>query len=292
VEIGNPFYPIMNKLFGLPAAEPIEHAAGVIGFFKTPWDMATGFIANRYGNPVGPLVLGILPGLVLVRKANPNVKKAALLALALYFLWYLGVQRPRNLLSAIGLAALVSAYIAVELGRRNPFLRNTILALVSLFLALNLASYARTYLYNLRYCRYVVGIESRRDFLHRTLTSDSPWPSAALTDFINDRLPADAVVVALYLGNGYYISKPFLDSRMIDGDFMNDTCKDEPALLQAWKGARATHVFWNENYIRRVTQSEPERWTDYKIVQDPEFKRQHLRLVIEDSTQSLYQIVY
>lgn len=290
LEVGNPIFPILNPMFGLSAAEPMEHSSGLVGLATTLWDMATGYIAGTYGRPVGPLMLGTLPGLVLIRPIERKIKIALLLVGFLYLFWYIGVQRPRNFLTGLGIISLISAYTCVALGRRSQSIRNGFLVLLVVFLLFNWALYVRAYFINLNYLSYVLGGESRSAFLHRTLSPSSPWPSALMTEYINTQLPADARIVAMYLGNGYYIQRPFIDSRMVDKNFMTDTARDAAELIQQWRVAGITHVFVNEPYVKRAIGDNPAQWRDYLIITSSSFQKQCLKQIFSDSRQYLYRL--
>lgn len=293
LEVGNPISPILNPLFGLPAAEPIEHSRGLVGLGTILWDMATGYIAGSYGKPVGPVVLGALPGLVLIRPIGRKVKIALLFIGSLYLFWYIGVQRPRNFLTGLGVISLVSAYTYVILGRRSQLIRKGFVVLVTLFLLFNWVLYVRAYFVNLDYLSYVLGLESRDAFLQRTLSPSGAYPSGPMTDYMNTQLPADARIVAMYLGNGYYVQRPFIDSRMVDGDFMQDTAGGAEELITQWRTAGITHVFLNETYMRKAAPSDdPGLWPDdYKILRDPQFVSRCLTEIFVSGQQHLYELL-
>ena len=77
VDVGNPVFPVLNPLFGIPPVELGRYGADrPLGVLTAPWVMATGFIAGSFSLPWGPVVLGAVPGLLLVRPIPYKVKVA------------------------------------------------------------------------------------------------------------------------------------------------------------------------------------------------------------------------
>lgn len=291
LETGNPVFPIFNSVFGLSPVEFVEQASGFTGMFKIPWDISTGYTAGGYGEPVGPLVLAVLPAIFALRHVDRKVKIGLVFAAFLFLLWFSGVQRPRNFLTGLAILSLVSAYIYVELGRSSRFLRRGIIVLSVIFLLFGLGSYTKTYFVNLGYTRYILGLETRDEFLVRNLDAGGSNPSWAMVRYMNEKLPPQARVVGLYLGNGYYVDRPFIDSRMVDGNFSMDTASDAESLVSDWKKAGVTDVFINKPYVRRAVGDDPSIWKDYMIINEPDFESRWLREEFRDGEQYLYRLV-
>ena len=287
--VGNPVAPVLNPLFGLPSEELKVHTRSILGLVTILWDMATGKIA-KYGQPVGPVVLSILPGLLLVRPVARKVRTAVLFFAALYLLWYVGVQRPRNLLTGLGVLSLVAAYAYVELGRRSRLLRNGFIVLIAVFLLFNWADHAHQFFMTRQYQRYILGLESRDEFLQRLLDMHTYYPTGAMTRYMNGQLSSDARILAINNGFGYYIRRPYIDSRMVDGDFSHDTADDEDTLLVQWRTAGVTHIFVNEDYVGAFKQGDTSRGLAMFVLGDPGFRARCLEEVFADWNQHLYAL--
>ncbi len=96
-------------------------------------------------------------------------------------------------------------------------------------------------------------------------------------------------MAALFLGNGYYVRRPFYDSRMLDGEFMHDKFRNGDELAALWRRAGITHVFVNGDYIDRAVPSDPARWPlEYRIFLDPGFSGRCLTKVFASKRQSLW----
>ena len=287
--VGNPVAPVLNPLFGLPSEELIVHTRSIPGLATILWDMATGKIAE-YGQPVGPAVLSILPGLLLVRPVTRKVRMAVLFFIALYLLWYIGVQRPRNLLTGLGILSLVAAYIYVELGRRSRLLRRGFMTLMAVFLLFNWGDYTHQFFVTRQYQSYILGLESRDEFLQRLLDMHRAYPTGRMTRYMNEQLPGDARILAIDIGSGYYIRRPYIDSRIVDGDFSHDTAGDEATLLRQWRAAGITHVFVNENYVGPIKEGDTSRGFAMFVLGDPEFRVRCLEEIFAERNQLLYAL--
>jgi hypothetical protein len=285
LDIGNPVFPIANSLFDLDDVDFLNYRDGrPLGVITAPWAMATGFIAGKFSQPLGPLILVGLPGLLLVRPLRFQIKVGLAVAAAGYLLWYLGIERPRNLLTVLGVASVLSAYAYVELGRRSEWIRKAVIVAAAVFLVVNLGLYGRVYALNLKYQNYIVGFESRDAFLTRVLPIGETLPTKPVLDHIA-RLPAGAVVVGMYLGNGYYSPRPFIDSRMVDGIFSRDTASDGDDLVRQWRAVDATHIFANYAFLDRG-----EWLSDLPLFLDAVFQSKCLTVVTSDGDQVLYEL--
>jgi hypothetical protein len=286
-DVGNPVFPVLNTLFGLePLALSRYGDNNPAGIARAPWDMATGYIVGSFGRPIGPVVLGALPGLVLARPVHGRIKVALVFVAVWYVLWYLGVQRPRNMLTLLGIVSIVSAYGYVRLGRRSDLIRYGFVAVLGLYLLCNLAFYAHGYFIHSSFGSYFLGLETREQFLDRTLIPSGAPPTLSMLREI-EPLPRDTRIVAMYNGNGYYVPRPFIDSRMVDGVASRDTASDADALVTQWRQAGITHVFISDGYLDKATS-----WgADLDIVRSREFRERCLGEVFVDRGQYLYELL-
>lgn len=283
-DTGNPVYPVFNGLLGLPSVELAEYARHSLwGMLKAPWEMSTGYIVGSFGRPVGPLVLGGLPALIVARGLNRRLLAALGFVAIWYVLWYFGVQRPRNMLTILGILSIASATGYLALVQRSRLVKYVLPGFFGAFLLYSFALYARETLTVTRYGRYTLGLENREAYLERNLKPTDAGPTLAMIHAM-ETLPATARILSLYTGNGYYAPRPFIDSRMVDGDFSQDTAADATSLVKQWHVAGITHVFIAEGYLARAAS-----WgSDLEIVLDSSFADRCLTEIFNDRGQSLY----
>jgi hypothetical protein len=283
---GNPIYPILNSTFGLPPVVLAEYAGhSLTGLLKAPWEMSTGYIVGSFGRPVGPLVLGGLPALVLARGLDRRILVALGFVALWYVLWYFGVQRPRNMLTILGILSIASAMGYLALAQRSPLLKYALPVSLGAFLLFSLALYGREYLLVTSYGRYTLGLESREVFLERNLKPTDAGPTLAMVRAM-EALPESARILGLYTTNGYYAPRPLIHSGMVDGDFSRDTATDAASLLRQWRDAGITHVFISEGYLAKAA-----GWgTDLGIVRADGFVSDCLKEIFNDRGQRLYEL--
>jgi len=287
---GNPVYPVLNTSFGLPALELFSHEKTIVGMVTIFWDMSIGKIAH-FGKAVGPMLFLILPFVILLRPIPKSVKFALGFFFAVFFMWYFGVQRPRNLLTGLGILSLVSAYTYIELGRRSRFVRNSLIILGSVVLLFNWAEFTHQYFVTRQYQRYILGLENREDFIQRMLDMmQRAYPSGSMTKFTNEQLADNTRILSINNGNGYYIRRPYIDSRMVDADFSHDKACDADTLLAQWRSAGITHVFVNENYVGALKEGDRSRGIDMFVLSDPAFRARCFKEIFSVRGQHLYAL--
>ena len=285
LETGNPVFPVFNQFFtGRLAIEASKHSTSWLGMITTIWDTSTGYIAGTLGKPIGPVFLAVIPGLILVRPVDRKLKLGLFLVFGCYLLWYLGAQRPRNFLTPLAVLSLVAAHITVILSHRSCLIRRAFIGLFALYLVFNWTFYVRLHLFSLNKLAYIMGFESRRAFLQRTLALSSAYPTLAMTDYINQLSPVSRVV-SMYVSNDYYIETQFIDSRTLE---LADPVNVE-SLLGLWKQHGITHLFINDHYPPwTLKTTPPEVW----LVRSNEFRQKYLREAFTDGAQALYRVRY
>ena len=286
IETGNPVFPAFAGIFGGVSYDVPNQATGALGLFTVFWDVSVGYTAKTYGNPIGPICLAALPVLWFVRPLNEKIRLGLVFVLVDYVLWYVGVQRPRNFLPSLALLSLIAAYALLKLNSRSLLLSRLFVLLFVFYLAYNGALYARLHLFRLGKLSYIVGLDTRQAFMERNLSVPGDYPSWRMVRYMNQQLPPDALVIAMYIGTGYYIERMFIDSRMADGDFGSAPFAEADDLIRQWQEVGVTHVFVNEWYPFRDSRAWP---PDYALIRSPAFVSACLQEVFSDGDQHLYQ---
>lgn len=291
METGNPVYPVLNPLFGLPYGMPIRHNSGFWGIAVIWWEMSIGHLAGHFGKPVGPWVIVPLTGLVFVRPIPRFLRLALIISIPLFIIWNFGVQRPRNFLSGLGLFSLASSWILIRLSTEHVWPRRILRVSLLVFLLFNLAVMIRASLAQPGHLDYLVGLMSRDGIERMVQNRHLASPNALMTRYINDQLPDGARVLAINLGNGYYIKHPFWDSRMADGDFYHDKVKNHWELINIWKRMGITHVFINRPYLNKNLSTED---TSVRLALDvldkPEYANKCFRLLLKSDGQEIWEL--
>ena len=288
--VGNPFAPILNPFLNLPREELIVHTRSILGLVTIFWDMATGPIA-KYGFPVGPVMLLIVPFIFLIKPVPKKLWVAIIFFFSLYIFWYFGVQRPRNLLTGFGLLSLISAFIYVELGKRSHLLRDGFIVLLTIFLLFNWGVHAyHCFIHPFQYQNYILGVENRDKFLKRILNNSPNRASKEMITYMNDKLPKDARILAINDGVGYYIHRPYIDSRMVDGDFSSDTANNLDDLLSQWNQVGITHIYINKNAVGEFKEGDKSRGFAMFVISDPNFRKRCLEEKFTHNNRYLYSL--
>ena len=95
----------------------------------------------------------------------------------------------------------------------------------------------------------------------------------------------------MYVGNDYYINPKinFIDSRIVDRKFYNNTENSHTEILDKWRNIDAEYLFINKNYLGESIDS---KLNDYKIIMSDVFRKKHLSLVKSFDSQEVYTIKY
>ena len=290
IETGNPVHPALSSFFVGHDFENASAAGGAFGIVTLVWKMSTQFAPYPYGKPIGPVFLALLPVVFLVRREKREAWLALAFVAAFYVLWYLfAAQRPRNLLTPVAIWGLVAGYSLVLLGQRSRLMASVFVALFAAYFIFELGIYTRLHFANYRKLDYVLGRESRTAFLERNLALAEALPTFPMVSYMNEELPSDARVAAMYTGNGYYVNPLFIDSRMLGEYFNSPPPGNADALIRIWHENDITHVFANDRYPRWDAAGGP---PDARLLRSEEFRQRYLQEVFEDMGQHLYRVSY
>ncbi|MDO8750296.1 MAG: glycosyltransferase family 39 protein [Dehalococcoidia bacterium] len=285
---GNPVYPMFNSLI-------LGNSAGEIGanqydnyllFPRILWDMSMSWIAGGMGKPVGPILLGTIPLLLLFRAVNWRVKWILFFALITGSIWFLGVQRPRHIFSTLALLSAVSGYAIVLLLQYRRPLGLILVVLVIAALGMNWVTWARNSLPVPESIAYAAGIETREQFLDAKLGEYFWYPDNDIRYYIRDKLPLDARLVGVpSSGAAYYIDRPIYGRLLRTGVSTQATVCD-------LKAHDISHMWVNFDIIDHInalnpTEKQPAYWP-----QDAEFRLAYLPELYSNGRQSIYQVRY
>lgn len=288
---GNPLYPMLHTVFtGQETSAAIEtnHASGVLGYFRIWWDMSMGFIAYGMGKPIGPILLAFVPLLYLTRPVNGRVWFILAYCLLTSLLWYSGLQRARHFFPGLGLLSLVAGYVLMTLLNRCPPLGRLAVGLTALYLVFNLALIGRINLLAPARLPYILGLESREQFLADHLPAEGIYPSYSIVRYIQQYLSPEARIVALLNGNSYYVERPYYHSGYFAGGIVHST--DEVGdVLRALEQNRITHVLINQVLVDRY-RADPRGPYVGSWLDDPAFETQHMTRIFCDGPQCLYAL--
>jgi hypothetical protein len=244
---GNPvwpmFYPILGGIdwnitayqAGVQEIQRVYSPLGkdlkglILGPWLINWRMKALF--SRVG--VGPLFLGFLPLVFLIRKRKLHLF-ILLFALCFYLAWFPFSQYGRFLLPAFALLCIPIAGGFYALCQRAKIVKYAAVIALAVWLALGIGVVIQQ---TVQFLPVVVGLESRDDFLSRTVWfyKDIQW--------MNGNLPEDAVVFSdpkmLYYLDRKYIWGRFRDQGSIDYSQLADV----EALAARLRELGVTHQF-------------------------------------------------
>ncbi len=280
IETGNPVYPVFMSDFS-----PVQYSTNPWAVVTNAWAMSTQYAPWHFGKPIGPVFLALAPGVLFLRRVPREIKWALVAVGVLYVLYYfVGRQRPRNFLVELGLLAVIAAWSLNACKQSFPWVRRTFILGFLFLLAFEAVFFVRLHLFSLDKLQYLAGFVNRDQFLERNLNLSGAYPHLDMVHFINN-LPKDkATVISLRVGNDYYIDPEvrFIDSRMADGNFFNETLDDPQLILDEWNRLGAQYVFVNDLYLRGSETAE------FMLVSSPAFRLHCLTPVKESGQQYLY----
>jgi hypothetical protein len=274
------------------------------GLLNTPLQLLTApWDATIYGQEgalgyeatIGPLLLVLLPLLLLriqnsksiihnsdaelqttnyeLRITNSELRSLLLFSLILYLFWLLGVAQSKLLLQTRLLFAAfptLALAAAVAFDRLRPLdlpqfsLQRFARLVIALVFALTLSSYALAFASN-SLLAYLVGAESRADYLARTLGA---YDRAA--QFIAKQLPADARILALWEPRSYYIQRAIQPDAILDQfPYLLAQTRDADAIARRWQSEGYTHVLLNRQGLNAMltSQYDPVSLDDVRVLQ-------------------------
>jgi len=297
---GNPIYPLASSFIGKNYS-PDQHRPSPFEIRKLlygetlrdqlllPWNLSikTKTIArHELDGVINPIFLVFLPFFFFLPKKTPEIKWIAGVSV-LYFLsfWASSVVRLRYLVPIYPMLALLTAYTIATWEIKWKKLFVTITLVLAFFLNLY---WVLIYTAKVNPISFLVGKESRRDFLCRHL------PSYPVFEYINHNLPQDARIMFLYGGqhgnDGYYLNRDYY----YDSGYLGYTAKQILATSTSAEEVRTafvrmgiTHLFINWALLHiDFSSSLPEE----KLLLYKKFCQKYLYLEFKQGESYLYRL--
>ena len=294
IETNNPFYPAFNSFLSL-TENSITDALNrknndSSNIFSMFWDISTGYTAEGYGKPIGPIFLCLIPGIFFIKNIPKPVIEGFIFFIILYFLWfYFGVKRPRHFISEIALLSILCSNLFVLSKNQFPRFSKTFSFMIFFLLAFNLTFYFRLHFLKTEKIQYILGLLNREQFLERNMNvMSTAYPNFHLVNYINE-LGEGTTVVSYLVGSDYYIHPKinFIDSRMLNKLFFQNSNHGELDIIRSWKNVNADYLFVNEKYLNKNIQPIPK---DFTVINSTLFKKEYLSLVTSFDQQYLYKV--
>lgn len=202
---GNPFYPYLNELFGLPLASKIRHSdigtpLNLFFFVSLPWNVVVvpKWFDPGMGERLSAVYLGLLP--LALWGAKPRWFSLAVLMMAAHAtLWFFGNQTLRLLFAAVPFWACLAALGFDRVRSFSAPVRTFAITWCAFFMLFDTAALA----YRAKgFAPVVTGAQEERAFL------SSREPSFQAAQWINSNLPASAKVLSIWERNLFYLARP------------------------------------------------------------------------------------
>lgn len=264
---GNPFYPYLSnstypesftdRFFG-PADAALRQTIPW-RLLTAPWDMTVlpDDVPQGYYMDLGPLLLGLAFSLLLAWRAFPQEQRkvAAMLltfSAAFYAAFWLyclvlmiGWIQARFL---VPILAVLSVLLAAGLEALSAFdrpqfsIRRFLLLAVALVAGLQLISTGVRFLKEWP-VSYIVGVESREDYLHRRLTTN--YEAIA---YVNQQTEPGAFVYCLWEPRSYYFERRVYPDLALDNlSYLVYRYKSAEQIARHWREIGVTHLLFNES---------------------------------------------
>jgi hypothetical protein len=305
VYTGNPIYPY---LFGGRNWNDLRSqwlaAIGVkmspLQLLLLPWDIT---ILGTQGTEafdatISPFFLAFLPLILFVRRDHKMLVPLGIFSLIVYLLWIATgaatystfVLRTRILLPCFAPLSILTAYVVENLSaldRKIFSLQRFILMTLGLGLAINIFSQGLTFLmYDP--LPFIVGIESREDFLRRHL-ADGHYDAL---NYINLSLPESAQVLFLWEPRSYYCEEGCLPDTVFD-HFSQLASEYEEAdrIVEALQREGISHILVNQRWLNLQTHSHLFKAQDRRLFN--QFRDLYLEpIYVDDRLYAIYRIDY
>ena len=297
---GNPIYPLASSFIGKNYS-PDQHRPSPYEIRKLlygetlkdqvllPWNLSIKTKTKagyELDGVINPIFLVFLPFFFFLPQKTPEIKLIAGVSV-LYFLffWASSVIRLRYLMPIYPMLAILTAYAIAAWETKWKKWLSTITLAVAFFLNLY---WVLIYTANVNPISFLIGKESRRDFLCRHL------PSYPVFEYVNHNLPQGARIMFLYGGqhgnDGYYLNRDYY----YDSGYLGHTAKQilatstsEEEVRTAFVRMGITHLFikWNLLYIDFSSSLPKEKLLLYK-----RFCHKYLHMEFKQGGSFLYSL--
>ena len=235
---GNPFYPLFSgDLQGETQISPLS----VLNFVQDIWQVFT-----HAADPVSPVYVVFLPlSFLIFKKFNAKERIFFYFSAASIVLWYLTPRTGGGRFLTPFLPALsILVVLTLNLLKKQKMLFRLSVAFI-LFISFTTILFRG--IANHRYVNYVLGKESKEDFLKKHLEFDHGNFADIDGYFSKNIKPGDKVLLYGF-HNLYYVNFPFIDGSWVKkGDKFNYIAVKEGELPEKFKN-------WKMIYSNEVTQ--------------------------------------
>ena len=294
---GNPVYPLAGTFWGEPRVteQSWSNIAGetappqlwggsamlriVRRFFADPWFIT---MSGRDGtqNFVGPLLLGLLPLLLVVRPYGVACGVLIRYSLGLWVVWlFTTTAQVRFGMPLLSIISLLLAQAVLEL-RTGSIARRTILVLCIMGAAWNL--YYTFLLTGLKDgWRVVGGMISENDYLKEQHVT-YPTPGYEALDWMNKNLPAASKVMIVGDSRSYHTRIAVLPFSLFDTPQIVEAARktrDGADMSRSLHERGVTHLFVNAAEAERTESYGVFRWDSQSWAVFEDFWRHHVRLI-------------
>ncbi len=264
---GNPFYPFLHKLFPTPhwtdaAATYFFENLRRWEFSEWNWTMYFTFPFHMSLKPwlidthPGILPLALSP-LLFFRLKNRGLGFLKVLILCFLAAWLLIQTEVRSLLLLFALIFCAVPLIIEEKIWQGKGFRRPLVFLLILAVAANLGITIVTNYHLTKPVRYFLGLESRKDFLHREARSQPAY------EWLNKRKEVGNVLLVGLYGPYYLEHFPYFSS-VVDPPIVEKLSRgmEDPEKLSQWfQKLGITHVVINQNKYVKENKAGLYSWT-------------------------------
>jgi hypothetical protein len=293
----NPFYPFFYGIFGGRGwdgdqarrydlfIQGLGMGRSLLDYILLPFNLS---LRAKLGSPkfdgiLGPIFLLTLPFLVMIRRWGTPVRVLLIYSLLTFLFWASSAQQIRYLIPLFAVFAIVIGVILTRfLNRKRIFV--LLLYLLAGSLAFNGYHIVLDFM-KISPLRVVVGIESRDDFLSRSL------PQYPLYRFVNRNLPPDARVFLLYMKNYTFLCERdcYADS-MFETHTLQRILRESLSMVEVGNKLKANgfnYLLYDEFYL--LGEQSPFSADEKKLFRD--FQKGHLSAVHREGSYHLYRLL-
>jgi len=206
----NPLFPYYPQIFGSGrfTREAIDLLSegnilrsfnkdnSIAGIITMPWKL-TMHPKEFGGEQIGPIFLAILPGLILLRPIDKNLKPIVSFAFIYAVVWFFIYQNLRFFLPAIPFLSIAAAYVLCAFIKKGVFSKIVLAsALVFFVISASLSFYHCS-----EAVAVVLGMEGKSEYLNRNERS------FCISAYINKELPRTVKVLVINEGHTFFMDR-------------------------------------------------------------------------------------
>jgi hypothetical protein len=294
---GNPFYPFFYGIFGGRGwdgdqarlydlfIQNLGMGRSLLDYLLLPWNLSlrAKMDSPQFDGILGPIFLLTLPFLAGLRHWETPVRLILIYVLLTFLFWAFSAQQIRYLIPLFAVLAIVTGAIVTRYRCRKRIF-GLLLCIVAGSLAFNGYHIVRDFM-KISPLRAVAGIESRDEFLSRTL------PPYRMYRFVNRNLPPDARVFLLYMKNYTFLcDRDCYADSMFEAHTLQKILREESSaenVRSRMKTIGFTHILYDETYL--FGEPSPLSAEEKSIFLD--FQERYLRIVRLEGPYRLYRLL-